>query len=128
MLRPAPPADRPPLTSPLPHHSQGAGETGNVALSPDPRHTPGCGYDPVTGQAATAFADPAAGLGYDPVTQTVAVDALGETDKDALPVNLPPGYGGDHTRTADLPHNAPDLGAEEGEKGQGAEESAAKHE
>lgn len=103
------------LSPPL-HTHKGAGETGNAPLNPDPRHTPGCGFDPATGMAQTAFAQPDAGLGYDPVTQTVAVYALAETDKDALPINLPPGYAGDHTRVSDLPHNAPSLGEEEVEE------------
>lgn len=88
---------------------QGAAETGNVRLDPDPRHTPGCGYN-ADGTVATSLADPYAELSYDPVTQTVGVDAGGETEKDAVPANLPAGYGGDHTRLADLPHNAHPLG------------------
>jgi len=58
------------------------------------------------------MADPYAEAGYDPVTQTVAVDAGLETERDALPLNMPAGYTGDHSRLVDLPHNAPPLGEE----------------
>jgi hypothetical protein len=84
---------------------------------------------------ATAFAaQPYAGLDYDPVTQTVAVDVTDTVagsgggfglGKDAVPGNFPPGVG-DHSKLADLPHNAAPLNEggreeeEEGKKGGGS--------
>ena len=96
---------------PPPSLLQGANEAGNAPLNPDPRHTPGCGFDPATGAVATAFTPADASVQYDPVTQTVAVEELSEFNKDSIPLNLPAGY-----TAGEQPHAAPDLGEEEGKK------------